>query len=165
MATVNNKIVSMKRRLHLILSEEAPPTLILTYFLHGKRFFFLHWTEKNVSNAVYLPSFADFSIEAVFTLSRKLKTNIAHDGYTYSCKYGIKSHLWYCTSASNTSSRYCGANIETKIIDGKTLIRLRDQRHVCIRSRGRNMKKSLSWKWSIAIWKTNLIGKWAMITQ
>lgn len=79
---------------------------------------------------LYLYS-TDFAIPAVIIPSKKSHPNITYDGYNFGIN-GKNKNLWRCT-ASDVNKARCSAMVETKTINGFTMMRLKNPKHKCNR--------------------------------
>lgn len=77
--------------------------------------------------------FSGFTSFANITKSARGYPRIIHDGWTYGLPNVKHKHkernLWLCTASFK--KKRCSASIETCIIDGYTMLKIRKRQHIC----------------------------------
>lgn len=74
---------------------------------------------------ISLPN-TEYSIPAVITYSQRNQPNIIHDGYTYCRHMKNNQPLWIC------NHNRCSASIQTQWINGQLMMRVKNQKHICL---------------------------------
>lgn len=88
-----------------------------------------------ISNPTFISYFSGFTLFAYITKSSRGYPRIIHDGFTYGLP-NVKNkdkerNIWFCT-ASDAKRKRCSASIETRIIDGYTMLKIHKRQHICV---------------------------------
>ena len=73
-------------------------------------------------------------------MGKRCHPSIIHEGYSYgqivrSLLKGSGEMLWSCTGSEATTRKRCLAKIQTKSIDGYTMLRVRNDNHICVKQK------------------------------
>lgn len=92
-------------------------------YSHTNRIFPVFSCISVVANGLY-------TFPTVFVQSQRNRPNIHHNGHKYGQNSTKNPSIWFCTKTDADRKR-CPASIQTMNVNGISMMRLRNQNHIC----------------------------------